>query len=120
MNVSTDFDLSMSFPNETPEYRAARDALLASEIALHRQMEAVALMRCLIVDAARVHDDQSRVACAFTGRRADVDVVLRWTLRRSPPLRCDASQLSADFSKILDEMVRFNRPRAAVKIHHFH
>ena len=32
----------MSFPNETPEYRAARDALLASEIALRRQMEAVA------------------------------------------------------------------------------
>ena len=34
--------MSMSFPNETPEYRAARDALLASEIALRRQMEAVA------------------------------------------------------------------------------
>ena len=34
--------MSMSFPNETPEYRAARDALLASEMALRRQMEAVA------------------------------------------------------------------------------
>jgi predicted dithiol-disulfide oxidoreductase (DUF899 family) len=32
----------MHFPNETSEYRAARDALLASEIALRRQMEAVA------------------------------------------------------------------------------
>ena len=32
----------MSFPNETPEYRAARNALLASEIGLRRQMEAVA------------------------------------------------------------------------------
>jgi predicted dithiol-disulfide oxidoreductase (DUF899 family) len=32
----------MSFPNKTPDYRAARDALLASEIALRRQMEAVA------------------------------------------------------------------------------
>ena len=42
MNVSTEFDVSMSFPNETPEYRAARDALLASEMALRRQMEAVA------------------------------------------------------------------------------
>jgi predicted dithiol-disulfide oxidoreductase (DUF899 family) len=32
----------MNFPNETSEYRAAREALLASEIALRRQMEAVA------------------------------------------------------------------------------
>ena len=32
----------MSFPNETPEYRAARDALLTSEIALRRHIEAVA------------------------------------------------------------------------------
>jgi predicted dithiol-disulfide oxidoreductase (DUF899 family) len=34
--------MGMSFPNETPEYRSARDALLRSEIALRRQMEAVA------------------------------------------------------------------------------
>ena len=34
--------MGMSFPNETPDYRSARDALLASEIALRRQMEAVA------------------------------------------------------------------------------
>lgn len=34
--------MSMSFPNETSKYRAARKALLASEIALRRQMEAVA------------------------------------------------------------------------------
>jgi predicted dithiol-disulfide oxidoreductase (DUF899 family) len=32
----------MRFPNETSEYRAARDALLLREIALRRQMEAVA------------------------------------------------------------------------------
>jgi predicted dithiol-disulfide oxidoreductase (DUF899 family) len=32
----------MNFPNETSEYRAARKALLASEVALRRQMEAVA------------------------------------------------------------------------------
>jgi Bacterial protein of unknown function (DUF899) len=34
--------MGMSFPNETTTYRAARDALLASEMALRRQMEAVA------------------------------------------------------------------------------
>jgi predicted dithiol-disulfide oxidoreductase (DUF899 family) len=32
----------MSFPDETSEYRAAREALLASEIAFRRPMEAVA------------------------------------------------------------------------------
>jgi predicted dithiol-disulfide oxidoreductase (DUF899 family) len=34
--------MAMSFPNETRDYRAARDALLRSEVALRRQMEAVA------------------------------------------------------------------------------
>jgi len=34
--------MPLTFPNETAEYRAARDALLASETALRRQMEAVA------------------------------------------------------------------------------
>lgn len=32
----------MRFPNETADYRAARDALLRNELALRRQMEAVA------------------------------------------------------------------------------
>jgi predicted dithiol-disulfide oxidoreductase (DUF899 family) len=34
--------MGISFPNETPEYRTARNALLHKEIALRRQMEAVA------------------------------------------------------------------------------
>ena len=34
--------MGIEFPNETPEYRAARSRLLASEVALRRQMEAVA------------------------------------------------------------------------------
>jgi predicted dithiol-disulfide oxidoreductase (DUF899 family) len=33
------------FPNETPEYRSARDALLRSEMELRRQLEAVAAER---------------------------------------------------------------------------
>jgi predicted dithiol-disulfide oxidoreductase (DUF899 family) len=35
----------MRFPNESPEYRAARDALLAQEIELRRQIERVAEQR---------------------------------------------------------------------------
>ena len=32
----------MTFPNESPEYRAARNKLLQREVALRREMEAVA------------------------------------------------------------------------------
>jgi predicted dithiol-disulfide oxidoreductase (DUF899 family) len=37
--------MSVTFPNESPSYRAARSALLEQEIALRRQMEAVAVAR---------------------------------------------------------------------------
>ena len=36
---------SIRFPNETPEYRAARDALLKAEIELRRHVEEVAVLR---------------------------------------------------------------------------
>jgi hypothetical protein len=35
--------VTVPFPNESPEYRAARDALLEREIGLRREMEAVAV-----------------------------------------------------------------------------
>jgi len=35
----------LSFPNESAEYRTARNALLDTEIALRRQLEAVAAQR---------------------------------------------------------------------------
>src|SRR5262249_31167203 len=34
--------MGVTFPNETPEYRRARQALLEREVALRREMEAVA------------------------------------------------------------------------------
>src|SRR3546814_14704139 len=37
--------LHLSFPNESTEYRTARNALLDAEIALRRQLEAVAAQR---------------------------------------------------------------------------
>ena len=39
---TTEKTMSVSFPNETPAYRSARADLLKSEVALRRQMEAVA------------------------------------------------------------------------------
>src|SRR5215475_6071092 len=37
--------MKLAFPGESPEYRTARDALLNQEIALRREMEALAAAR---------------------------------------------------------------------------
>jgi predicted dithiol-disulfide oxidoreductase (DUF899 family) len=45
------------FPNESPQYRAARDRLLAAEMALRRQIEAVAAERRALPPGGRVAED---------------------------------------------------------------
>lgn len=45
------------FPNETAEYRAARDRLLEAEMALRRQAEAVAAQRRALPPGGRVPQD---------------------------------------------------------------
>jgi predicted dithiol-disulfide oxidoreductase (DUF899 family) len=47
----------MAFPNESPEYREARNALLDAEIALRRQTEAVAAMRRALPAGGEVPQD---------------------------------------------------------------
>jgi predicted dithiol-disulfide oxidoreductase (DUF899 family) len=47
----------MAFPNESPEYRQARNALLDAEIALRRQTEAVAQMRRALPPGGEVPED---------------------------------------------------------------
>ena len=47
----------MAFPNESSEYRAARDELLADEIALRRQMEAVSEARRAFRPGGAVRED---------------------------------------------------------------
>jgi predicted dithiol-disulfide oxidoreductase (DUF899 family) len=48
---------SVSFPNESPEYRAARDRLLQQEVALRRQIEAVAAARRALPPGGPVAED---------------------------------------------------------------
>lgn len=48
---------SVSFPNETPEYRHAREALLVAEIALRRRTEEVAALRRRLPAGGRVPED---------------------------------------------------------------
>ena len=47
----------LSFPNESTEYRTARNALLDAEIALRRQLEAVAAQRRALPPGGEVRED---------------------------------------------------------------
>src|SRR5580700_9842288 len=49
--------MSVGFPNESAEYRAAREALLQEEIALRRAMEAVAVARRKLPPGGLVPED---------------------------------------------------------------
>src|SRR4051812_34731684 len=57
------------FPNESPEYRAARTALLAEEIELRRHLERVARQRRDLPPGGEVRGDYS-----FEGEEGLVDV----------------------------------------------
>jgi len=48
---------TLRFPNESPEYRAGRDELLRSEMALRRQLEAVAAQRRALPLGGEVPED---------------------------------------------------------------
>jgi predicted dithiol-disulfide oxidoreductase (DUF899 family) len=53
----TDYFARMAFPNESAEYRQARNALLDAEIALRRQVETVASMRRALPPGGEVPED---------------------------------------------------------------
>ena len=57
------------FPNESEEYRTARDRLLTEEIELRRKTEAVAAMRRELPLGGE--DPLGRHALCFTGRHPD-------------------------------------------------
>ena len=59
--------MTMRFPNESAEYRAARDRLLEAEIELRRQGEAVAALRRELPPGGAVPEDY-----AFAGESGDV------------------------------------------------
>jgi predicted dithiol-disulfide oxidoreductase (DUF899 family) len=56
--------MSVTFPNESPEYRAARDRLLEEEVALRRTMEAVAVARRALPPGGLIPEDYSFDAVA--------------------------------------------------------
>jgi predicted dithiol-disulfide oxidoreductase (DUF899 family) len=54
--LASDLERGLRFPNETPEYRAARDALLREEIELRRHLERVAAQRRALPLGGEVKD----------------------------------------------------------------
>jgi predicted dithiol-disulfide oxidoreductase (DUF899 family) len=64
--------MSITFPGESAEYRAARDRLLEQEIELRRAMEAVAAVRRQLPPGGAVPEDYVFQAKAVDGNPADV------------------------------------------------
>src|ERR671936_759319 len=64
--------MAITFPGETPEYRAARDRLLDQEIELRREMERVAAARRELPPGGLVPDDYVFQAAGPDGSPTDV------------------------------------------------
>src|SRR5262245_41129091 len=64
--------MKLNFPGETAEYRAARDQLLDQEIALRRQMEAVAAARRALPPGGLIPQDYTFVGIGADGTPAKV------------------------------------------------
>jgi predicted dithiol-disulfide oxidoreductase (DUF899 family) len=64
--------VSVAFPGESPEYRAARDRLLAQEIELRRAMEAVAAARRELPPGGLVPEDYVFQEAGANGAPTDV------------------------------------------------
>src|SRR5262245_6084764 len=64
--------MSIAFPGETAEYRAARDRLLALEIELRRRMEAVEAARPALPPGGLIADDYVFMGQAPDGTPAEV------------------------------------------------
>jgi predicted dithiol-disulfide oxidoreductase (DUF899 family) len=64
--------MSPSFPGESSEYRAARDRLLAGEVALRRAMEAVAQARRELPPGGAIREDYVFEGSGANGASAEV------------------------------------------------
>jgi predicted dithiol-disulfide oxidoreductase (DUF899 family) len=64
----------IAFPGESPEYRAARDRLLAQEVRLRREMEAVAAARRALPPGGAVPEDYTFQGLTADGTSGDVSL----------------------------------------------
>jgi predicted dithiol-disulfide oxidoreductase (DUF899 family) len=85
--------MRVSFPNESPEYRRARDQLLADEVALRRHMEAVAVARRALPPGGAVREDYVFETIGADGEAASIKL----------------SELFGDHDAILMDQMMFPR-----------
>jgi predicted dithiol-disulfide oxidoreductase (DUF899 family) len=64
--------MGVTFPNESPEYRTARNRLLAEEVALRRAMEAVAASRRALPPGGLVPEDYVFDTIATDGKPTEI------------------------------------------------
>lgn len=109
----------MHFPNESAEYRAARDRLLEAEIALRRQTEAVAAQRRALPPGGEVPEDY-----VFEGEEGpvqlselfgDKDVLLLYGFMFGPRME-RACPSCTSFIDALDGEMRHIRQRVAIAV----
>jgi predicted dithiol-disulfide oxidoreductase (DUF899 family) len=72
MDAAWEAKVPINFPGESPDYRAARDRLLAREIELRRLMEAVAVERRALPPGGLVTEDYGFVELGTDGAAATV------------------------------------------------
>jgi predicted dithiol-disulfide oxidoreductase (DUF899 family) len=109
----------LHFPNESVEYRAARNRLLEAEIALRRQTEAVAVLRRAMPPGGEVREDY--VFEGETGAErlselfGDKSVLLLYSFMYGPKME-RACPSCTSFIDALDGEMRHIRQRVAIAV----
>src|SRR5277367_69195 len=91
------------FPNESPEYRGTRNALLAEEIELRRHIERVAALRRALAPGGKIPEDYTfqgsdgavRLSQLFCDNDSVVIYSMMFGPQREPPCPMCAALLSA-------------------------
>lgn len=108
-------------PGESPEYRAARDSLLRSEIALRRQIEAVAVERRALPPGGPVPQDyvfeegEEATPVKLSELFGDKDVLLLYSFMYGPKMK-QACPSCTSFVDALDGEMRHIRQRVAIAV----
>ncbi len=109
----------LHFPNESVEYRAARNRLLEAEIALRRQTEAVAALRRALPPGGEIREDYVFEGEAGAARLSqlfgDRSVLLLYGFMYGPKME-RACPSCTSFIDALDGEMRHIRQRVAIAV----
>jgi predicted dithiol-disulfide oxidoreductase (DUF899 family) len=107
------------FPNETPEYRKARNALLAEEIELRRHIERVAAMRRAMPLGGKVPEDYSfegeKGAARLSDLFGDKETLVLYSMMFGPQRKAACPMCTAMLTS-WDGTARNLRERVAIAV----